>query len=87
MGHVVTGMDPHQRPATIESIDDRGKVLFQGWLGTDRDGYRAMLAAGRNYPARFAARERLQATDGPAPGRPSSANSPSPTTWPPAASL
>ena len=52
MGHVVIGMDPHKRSATIESIDDRGKVLFQGRFGTDRDGYRAMLAAGRKFADR-----------------------------------
>ena len=44
MGHVVIGMDPHKRSATIEIIDDRQKVLFGGRFGTDRDGYRAMLA-------------------------------------------
>lgn len=53
MGHMVIGMDPHKRSATIESIDDRGKVLFQGRFGTDRDGYRAMLAAGRGLPRVF----------------------------------
>jgi transposase len=52
MGHVVIGMDPHKRSATIESIDDRGKVLFQGRFGTDRDGYKAMLAAGRKFADR-----------------------------------
>ena len=30
MGHVVIGMDPHKRSATIEIIDDRQKVLFAG---------------------------------------------------------
>jgi Transposase len=52
MGHVVIGMDPHKRPATIEIIDDREKVLFQGRFGTDRDGYKAMLAAGRTFKDR-----------------------------------
>ena len=52
MGHVVIGMDPHKRSATVESIDDRGKVLFGGRFGTDRDGYRAMLAAGRKFKDR-----------------------------------
>jgi transposase len=28
MGHVVIGMDPHKRSATIEIIDDRQKVLL-----------------------------------------------------------
>jgi transposase len=52
MGHVVIGMDPHKRSATIEIIDDRGKVLCQGRFGTDRDGYKAMLAAGRKFADR-----------------------------------
>jgi hypothetical protein len=37
-------MDPHKRSATIEIIDDRETVLAGGRFGTDRDGYRAMLA-------------------------------------------
>src|SRR6266540_1349935 len=45
-------MDPHKRSATIEIIDGREKVLAQGRFGTDSDGYRAMLAAGRRYPQR-----------------------------------
>ena len=49
MGHVVIGMDPHKRSATIEIIDERGKALCQGRFGTDRDGYKAMLAAGRKF--------------------------------------
>jgi transposase len=52
MGHVVIGMDPHKRSATIEIIDDRQKVLFAGRFGTDRDGYKAMLAAARKFSAR-----------------------------------
>ena len=53
MGHVVIGMDPHKRSATIEIIDDRQKVLSGGRFGTDRDGYRAMLAAGRKFGDRI----------------------------------
>jgi transposase len=52
MGHVVIGMDPHKRSATIEIIDDRQTVLFAGRFGTDRDGYKAMLAAGRKFSDR-----------------------------------
>jgi|ERR1035438_2004311 transposase len=52
MGHVIIGMAPHKRSATIEIIDDRQKVLFGGRFGTDRDGYRAMLAAGRKFKER-----------------------------------
>ena len=46
MGHVIIGMDPHKRSATIEVIDGQEKILAQGRFGTDRDGYKAMLAAG-----------------------------------------
>jgi transposase len=52
VGRVVIGMDPHKRSATIEVIDERERVLDQGRFGTDRDGYRAMLAAGRAHPDR-----------------------------------
>jgi transposase len=52
VARVIIGMDPHKRSATIEIIDDREKVLTQGRFGTDRDGYRAMLALGRKYPGR-----------------------------------
>jgi transposase len=52
MRHVIIGMDPHKRSATIEIIDDQQKVLFQGRFGTDRDGYKAMLAAGRKFKDR-----------------------------------
>jgi hypothetical protein len=44
VGRVVIGMDPHKRSATIEIIDGRETVLAGGRFGTDRDGYRAMLA-------------------------------------------
>jgi hypothetical protein len=40
-------MDPHKRSATIDIIDEREAVLARGRFGTDRDGYRAMLALGR----------------------------------------
>ena len=53
MGRVVIGMDPHKRSATIEIIDDQEVVLAGGRFGTDRDGYRAMLAAGRRHPERI----------------------------------
>jgi len=52
MGRVVIGMDPHKRSATIEVIDGREQVLAQGRFGTDTDGYRQMLAAGRRFPDR-----------------------------------
>ena len=49
---VIIGMDPHKRSATIEVIDERGAVLAKGRFGTDRDGYRAMLAQGRRFTDR-----------------------------------
>ena len=49
---VITGMDPHERSATIEVIDDHGRVLDTGRFGTDRDGYAALLAAGRTFTDR-----------------------------------
>ena len=52
MGRVVIGMDPHKRSATIEVINGREQVQFQGRFGTDTDGYRQMLAAGREFPDR-----------------------------------
>src|SRR5258708_6441755 len=52
MGRVVIGMDPHKRSATIEVINGREQVQFQGRFGTDTDGYRQMLAAGRRFPDR-----------------------------------
>ena len=53
MGRVIVGMDPHKRSATIEVIDDRETVLAGGRFGTDREGYRAMLAAGRRHSDRI----------------------------------
>ena len=52
MRHVIIGMDPHKRSATIEVIDHRENVLAQGRFGTNSDGYQAMLKAGRKYPHR-----------------------------------
>jgi hypothetical protein len=53
VARVIIGMDPHKRSATIEVIDGREKILARGRYGTDSDGYRAMLAAGRRYPQRL----------------------------------
>jgi transposase len=52
MARVIIGMDPHKRSATIEIINSREKVLTQGRFGTDRDGYAAMLHAGRQHQDR-----------------------------------
>jgi transposase len=52
MSRVVIGMDPHKRSATIEVLDEREQVLQVGRFGTDRDGYRNMVRAGRRWPDR-----------------------------------
>ncbi|MCM6778416.1 IS110 family transposase [Nocardia sp. CDC141] len=45
-------MDPHKRSATIEAIDQTGRVLATGRYGTDRAGYAEMLAAAGQFPDR-----------------------------------
>src|ERR671921_756955 len=52
MAQVIIGVDPHKRSATIEKIDEREQTVGQGRFGTDREGYQAMLAAGRKYTYR-----------------------------------
>ena len=52
VGRVIIGMDPHKLSATIEVLDDREQVLGGGRYGTDREGYRQMLASGRGWPER-----------------------------------
>jgi transposase len=52
MAQVAIGMDPHKRSATIEVLDEAEKVLAAGRFGTDRDGYKHLLAAGRRWPDR-----------------------------------
>src|SRR6476469_7484298 len=42
-------MDPHKRSATIEVIDRAGRVLEAGRFDTDKAGYAAMLAVGRQH--------------------------------------
>jgi len=53
MAKVIIGVDPHKRSATIEIINDREQAVGQGRFATDRDGYKAMLAAGRKHPDRL----------------------------------
>lgn len=53
-------MDPHKRSATIEVCDERERVLQTGRFGTDRDGYRQLLAVGRRWPERLWAVEGCQ---------------------------
>jgi len=52
VGQVVIGVDPHKSSATIEVLDGREQVVLTGRLGTDRTGYRSMLALGRRWPDR-----------------------------------
>jgi transposase len=60
MGRVVIGMDPHKRSATIEVMDEQERVISTGRFGTDRQGYRNLLAAGRRWPERVWAVEGCQ---------------------------
>ena len=46
---VIIGMDPHKSSATIEVVDDHGRVLVVGRYDTDKAGYGQMLAAGRRF--------------------------------------
>jgi transposase len=54
---VIIGMDPHQRSATIEIIDEHGHILAKGKYGTDKAGYTDMLKAGRTHGERVRAIE------------------------------
>jgi len=49
---VIIGMDPRKRPATIEVIGDRARLLAAGRYGTDKAGYAEMLKAGRRFTGR-----------------------------------
>src|SRR3954454_7172726 len=53
-------MDPHNRSATIEVLDEHERVVAGGRFGTDRDGYRQLLEAGRRWPQRLWAVEGSQ---------------------------
>jgi transposase len=50
--NVIIGMDPHKSSATIEVVDECGRVLAVGRYDTDNAGYAQMLAAGRRFPDR-----------------------------------
>jgi transposase len=58
VGRVVIGMDPHKRSATIEVLDETERPVLLGRFGTDREGYRLLLAAGRQF------RQRVWAVEG-----------------------
>jgi hypothetical protein len=49
MSQVIIGVDPHKRSATIEIINEREQAVGGGRFATDRDGYKAMVAAGRKH--------------------------------------
>src|SRR3954471_11722979 len=53
-------MDPHKRSATIEVLDEHERAVTGGRFGTDRDGYRQLLEAGRRWPQRLWAVEGCQ---------------------------
>jgi transposase len=52
VARVIIGVDPHKRSATIEVINEREQTIRQGRFGTDTDGYKTMLAAGRRHKDR-----------------------------------
>ena len=60
VGKVVIGMDPHKRSATIEVLDEAEQPVLAARFGTDREGYRRLLAAGRRFPQRVWAVEGCQ---------------------------
>src|SRR5512133_638660 len=45
-------MDPHKRSATIEVLDEVEQPVMAGRFGTDSEGYRLLLAAGRQFGQR-----------------------------------
>jgi transposase len=54
---VIIGMDPHKRSATIEIVDDQGRIVATGRYGTDKIGYADMVKTGRGFPDRIRAIE------------------------------
>ncbi|WP_158892737.1 hypothetical protein [Amycolatopsis anabasis] len=52
---VIVGMDPHERTATIDIIDEQGRMVPAGRYGTDRAGYAEMVKTGREFPERVQA--------------------------------
>jgi transposase len=60
MSQVIIGMDPHERPATIEIMTSDEATVGGGRHGTDAAGYRAMLAEVKGWPQRTWAIEGCQ---------------------------
>ncbi|MEV7232097.1 IS110 family transposase [Polymorphospora sp. NPDC051019] len=58
--HVVIGMDPHKRSATIEIMAGDETVIGGGRFDTDRDGYAAMKTYATQWPTRVWAIEGCQ---------------------------
>ena len=54
---MITGMDRHKRPATIEVTGGQAAVLAAGRYGTGKAGYADMLAAVRTFTGRVRAVE------------------------------
>jgi transposase len=52
MDQVIIGVDPHKLPVTIEARDRREVLRATGRFGTDTAGYRQLLGAARQWPAR-----------------------------------
>ena len=50
MEQVVIGMDPHKLSATIEVVDQDGRLLGAGRFGTDQPGYKAMRRYAASWP-------------------------------------
>lgn len=55
---VIIGMDPHKRSATIEIVDEHGRIVAAGRYGTDKAGYAEMVKTGHGF------RERVWAIEG-----------------------
>jgi len=60
VGRVVIGVDPHKASVTLEVLDRTEQVVLTGRFGTDRAGYRSMLALCRRWPDRVWAVEGSQ---------------------------
>jgi hypothetical protein len=60
MSHVIIGMDPHKRSATIEVMTSDETVVGAGRYGTDAAGHGAMLAEAKRWPQRTWAIEGCQ---------------------------
>lgn len=52
MAHVIIGVDPHKRSATIEIVNHREKVLTTGRFDTSTDGYRQLRTFVSSYTHR-----------------------------------